>query len=463
MKSDREERLPQVVEDRMQEAYAQIRKGEVKQMKNRKTFGGRIHAEKETARRRRGGGKWLGMAAAVYYQKTARQEGDTLNYEFELNYELVPGEYRVVPGYLPKNYQDDGDGKYRSSEDDGWITVMPVYTTAQLDRLEGEITIDKVEKVDHTELSGMPADVVTLEEAEKYQRNTYVFLFGEEEGYVLALSAGYSVDGKELLKFADSLTVERIGDGRFETEEEKQQRQQAQEEEKRLAAEGEKRWDALMELGIPEEKLFGVGEELLNDDGSCGYTVTGYAFLESLAGFEEDDFFDFSRFDGWLKEDGTLRPYTRMHYDKNGELLEEKACEQEILSVEVKVHCYEDRDVPTDLTIQRGIKTPEGHLTWAEDYYEGVPEEQYFLQMDNSAVYFDGAVNRAGESRSHFFWREMKAGEEFACTLLFVVDKDREDEILLYPTGSCNDLWQTESMTAEEIRDGLEGYIRLAE
>ena len=41
------------------------------------------------------------------------------------------------------------------------------------------------------------------------------------------------------------------------------------------------------------------------------------------------------------------------------------------------------------------------------------------------------------------------------------MDKDRKDDFLLYPEGSNYDLWSTESMTAEEIRDGLQGYIRL--
>ena len=34
MRKNREEMLPQIVEDRLQEAYKQIREGEIKQMKN---------------------------------------------------------------------------------------------------------------------------------------------------------------------------------------------------------------------------------------------------------------------------------------------------------------------------------------------------------------------------------------------------------------------------------------------
>lgn len=38
MKRNREEMLPQIVEDRLQEAYEQIRKGEIKQMKKGKNI-----------------------------------------------------------------------------------------------------------------------------------------------------------------------------------------------------------------------------------------------------------------------------------------------------------------------------------------------------------------------------------------------------------------------------------------
>ena len=34
-----------------------------------------------------------------------------------------------------------------------------------------------------------------------------------------------------------------------------------------------------------------------------------------------------------------------------------------------------------------------------EDSYEAVPEENYYLQMDDSAVYFDQAINTEGEIR----------------------------------------------------------------
>lgn len=460
-----EERLPQVVEDRLQEAYEQIRRGEIRQMRagsSRRSF---ISAAAVLA---------LVIlipsavyAAVVYFQKSEHREGDALTYEFALNYELVPGEYQVKAEYIPEGFADDedGDGKYYAEGDDGWITIMPIYTTAEIEKINGEITVSDIDKVEHMELSGMEADVITFRDAERNLSNTNIFLFNEEEGYVLEVVAGYQTDRKELLKFADSLQVERIRDGRYETEDEKALRQKEEADTEQAMLEGQKRWDALMELGIPEEKIRAVGEELKIErfDQSFGFTVTDYAFVDSMEGFAEENFFDFTRFDGWLNADKTLRPYTRQHLDRENTLLAEEKAKQEFLRVDLKVHCYDDTDpdIPLDFTLQYVAGTGDGGLTWAEDLYEPVPSEEYWLQMDDGPVYFDKAVHVNGGDRNHFFWRDMKAGEELEYTLLFVVDKDREQDFLLYPTGGNNDLWQTESMTAGEIRDGLEGYIRL--
>lgn len=463
MKKNREERLPQVVEDRLQEAYEQIRRGEIKQM-GRGIF-------------RRG---WISAAAVLalvilipsavyaavtYYQKNIKEADGALTYEFALNYELVPGEYQVKAAYIPKGFADDedGDGKYYALEDDGWITIMPIYTTAEIERIGSEITVSDIDKVEHTKLSGMEADVITFRDADRNLSNTDIFLFNEAEGYVLEIVAGYHVDRKELLKFADSLSVERTGDGHYETEEEKAEREKEAADKEVSMLEGEKRWDALMELGIPEEKIYAVGEELRVEryDEPCGFTVTDYAFVDSMEGFAQENFFDFTRFDGWLNEDQTLRPYTRQHFDQDYNLIGEEQAEQEFLRVDMKVHCYADADVPLNFALQYVTKREDGTLTWAEDSYEPVPAEENYLRMDDSAVYFDKAVNVSGESRNHFFFREMKAGEELEYTLLFVADKDREGDFLLYPLSVNNDLWQTDSMTAGEIRESLEGYLRL--
>lgn len=255
-------------------------------------------------------------AAVVYFQRTTQVEEDVLTYTFALNYELVPGEYQVKADYIPKGFEDDtdGDGKYYG-ENEEWITIMPIYTTAELDRINNEITLSGIEKVEHTKLSGMEADVITPQDAKRNRSNRHIFLFNEEEGYVLQIVAGYGMEEKELLKFSDSLQVLRTGDGSYEAEEEKLKRQQEEADTAAAILEGEKRWDALMALGIPEEKIRAAGEELRVEglNQSLGFTVTGYELLDSMEGFDRENFFDDTRFDGWLNGDMTLRPYRRQH------------------------------------------------------------------------------------------------------------------------------------------------------
>lgn len=462
MNKTMEERLPQIVEDRLQETYDIIRKGDKKQ----------VRRQNRTYR------KWLSVAAALalivtipsavfaavtYFQKSTRQEAGQLTYDFTLNYELIPGEYEVTASYLPDGLTDQGDGKY-SGTDDSWITIMPLYTSAELEKINGQIIVEDIDQIRHTQLSGMNADVITFKEAEKYQSPTYLFLFNEKDGYVLHIAAGYTVVQEELMKFADSLQVERIGDGKFETTDEKALREQEKQDEEALALKSSNTWDALMQLGIPQDKIYAVGEELSTYDGAYGYTVTDYEFLHSIEGFEEKNFFDYTRFDGWLNADKTLRPYTRQHYDKDQQLLSEEMTEQEILRVDIEVHCYdgqEAEDIPLDFELAYVHKNPDGTCTWAEDSYTSIPAENYSLQMDNSAVYIDKAVHTQGEDRKDFFFCDLGEDETLRYTLLFVVDQDRKDDFLLTPCGSNSSIWQTESMTAEEIRDTLEGYIRL--
>lgn len=461
MEDRREERLPQAVEDKLQEAYKKIRNGEVKQMKKKKYIYRRwtsIAAACAVIVTASVGA----MAAAAYFQKEVHQEADKVTYDFEINYKLVPGEYEVTPGYLPEGYKDHGAGKYYG-EDALGITVMPIYTTAELDKVDSEIAVTRIENVEHTTLSNMEADIITFQEAEKYQSPTYIFLFNETEGYVIQIIAEYPVGREELLKFADDLTVERIGDGAYETENERIQREEEEASEEEMNQNSQSTWQALRESGIPEEKLYNVGEELRTYDGAFGYTVTDYEYLDSMDGFDEDKFFDFSRFDGWLNEDKTLKPYTRLHYDASGQLLGEEQTEQRFLRVNMTVHCYNNsilEDVPLDFSLEY-VKPQENTFTWVSDGYSAVPRENYELQMDNSSVYLDEAVHTALEERKDYFFRNMENGAELSYTLLFVVDKDREGDFLLSPAGGNYSLAQTPIESAEQILEELDGYIRL--
>ena len=88
MKDNREEMLPQIVEDRLQEAYDRIRRGEIRQRKAQNVSGERTVSEKSRSsgkKKTKGRRSWLSAAAVlalvimipsavyaavVYFQKT---------------------------------------------------------------------------------------------------------------------------------------------------------------------------------------------------------------------------------------------------------------------------------------------------------------------------------------------------------------------------------------------------------
>lgn len=143
--------------------------------------------------------------------------------------------------------------------------------------------------------------------------------------------------------------------------------------------------------------------------------------------------------------------------------MREEKTEQKILRVDIDVHCYErqEGEVPLDFELEYVEQKPDGAYTWRKDYYTSVPEENYDLQMNDGAVYIDRAIHTQGEERKDFFFHGMESGETLSYTLLFVVDTDRTEEFLMYPSGSNSSRWQYETMTVKDIREGLEGYIRL--
>lgn len=219
-----------------------------------------------------------------------------------------------------------------------------------------------------------------------------------------------------------------------------------------------------MEAGIPQDKIYGINEEMLVGDGSYGYTVTGYEFLDSIEGFDKEHFFDYTRFEGWVNADGTLKSYTRLQYDENGAVVSEQTTQQEVLRVDLKIHCYqsdENMDAALNFSLAYVDKREDASYTWAKNWYGAVPEENYELQMDDSAVWFDKAVYTQPGERQNFFFRHMENGEELSYTLLFIVDKDRKDSFLLQTVSGNSAIWSDEILSVKEIQDRLDGYIQL--
>ncbi len=421
--------LTDTVNEKVEEAYAQIRRqgqaGKVKHYKRpRKTVVLLAACVGVMAT------SVLVAAATGFFTRDTQMEEDMLTYAFDLDYDLKPGTFEVIAQYIPEGYVEGDTNKYWP--EDNWghgFTLMPILNTADLEREGNKIQENNVENVEHATLSGMEADVITFKEADRYEAPTVIFLFNPQEGYVLEVWGDYNVPQEELVKVADSLTVERIGDAEYDSEEEKARAAEELQQEESLQAEIEE----INSRGVAAEHVIPVGTAytLERENSRKTFTVEEAEITDTLENYVTGNFYDYSLVEPWLLEDGSLRPYTRQHYE-NDTLLDEETVEQCFLRVKVKVsqELLEgaedwDREVALDARIQRLGDFQGNSYQWPTDYYQPVPSEHNFLHIDDNCVYLDQPANLEGEERAHsFFWRTMDDGEELEYEIIFVLDKD---------------------------------------
>lgn len=383
-------------------------------------------------------------AVGLYFDKTGTLENGKLTYEFNIDYELKPGEFEVTPDYLPEGYkeQQSDSNKYSTDEDYGRGISVFVYNTSSLDIGNEKSSYHKVENVEETVLSGMEADIITLAEAEKYEFATHILLFNPTEGYVIWVSGNYNVSHDELIKFADNLTVTKIGEGEFETPEDKEQRKTEEE----LQAESDlKEYQGYLERvknGIPDEMFVPIGDELVL--GEVGYTVNEYEFFEKGNNLDKNGFskawsniiFEY------MNDDGTLKPYTRQHFDDTGyELLEEETVDQIFLRVNVTAKCYKQPidTIPLDANLEFATVAENGNLTWDTDTYHSVRADCPWT-FGEQCIWINNPNQNDTTDGKQQFWAEINEGESITYDLVFIVDKDRADKVILDMKGA-NDVY----------------------
>lgn len=452
--------LPDCVEERMQEAYQSIRK-------NREASGG----NEDVVVKKRNMNKWVAVAAVAvltctatfgvwaaatgYFNKEVEEDKEVVTYKFEVNYELVPGEFEVEPSYLPQGYvKQEGENMMWTKDNKGQgIFVLPVYNTAELEKMNNEIILEGLEgapNIEKTTLAGMEAHVVTYPEEEKYWSPKYIYLFNPQEGYIIDIFGDHNVPLDELKRFADGLKITRVSDAEFETEEEKAARIQEAEEQEQAIQEIDQRMQEQNEVGILKDEIVALGEsaeaEWLLESGEYyrkeEFTITDVQYVDSISEYDTSGFLDYSELEPWLNEDGTLKPYIRMHEDAECNIVAEEQVNQQFLVVKAKVKKCElnesnetdkqnSKDTPIGARLERLVEREDGNYTWATDFYEPLPNQENYLQMDNDAIYFDQPEFTEGEERYYFFHRTLDKGEELEYTLIFVVDEDLKDSLFL--------------------------------
>ena len=116
--------------------------------------------------------------------------------------------------------------------------------------------------------------------------------------------------------------------------------------------------------------------------------------------------------------------------------------------------------MPLYAAIVPSTKTEDGKVTWSMERYASLPSEQFFLETDGMPIYMTSAENVADDSRHEFFYRNMKAGDEISYTLLYVIDPDQSDSVLLqFACGADGSLENSDSV--EEAYETMEDYVFL--
>jgi len=219
--------IPDNVEDKMSEAYQQIR------VKSSMVNSRVVTYEKPKLRR------WLTVAATLaifsvttvgvlaatgFFSSKATVGVDTegnaaVTYDYDINYEATPGVFELTAGYLPEGYGEFEQGKYQRSENE-WISAF-VNSTASLEWTGETKQIAGAMLEEKTTIAGMEADILSVKTAEVEGENKLIVLRNAIEGYEVEIYGGEGTSIDELKKFAEGMTVTRVSDDTYMTEEEK--------------------------------------------------------------------------------------------------------------------------------------------------------------------------------------------------------------------------------------------------
>ena len=219
--------LPNNVENKMSEAYQQIR---VKSSMANST----VVAYKKPKMRR-----WMAVAAtfALFSATTVgvlaatgffssnttasvdKEGNEAVTYDYDIDYEATPGVFELTAGYLPEGYGEVEQGKYQRSENE-WISAL-VNSTASLEWTGETKQIPGAMLEEKTTIAGMEADILSVKTAEAEQETKLIVLRNALEGYEVEVYGGEGTSIDELKKFAEGMTVTRVSDDTYMTEEEK--------------------------------------------------------------------------------------------------------------------------------------------------------------------------------------------------------------------------------------------------
>ena len=276
-----EAKIPKRVDEKMQDAYRQIRQNAQQQdQENMQESGQEKTSRKKRQGRVRGwkvvlaaatlslGASFVVVAANKFLQANLVEKDETVQYEIQVNKEQEAHQITAEPTYIPDGYvySEDGPygGKWHNEATGGTITVI-TYNAAQLDemsRLGNDEELLKYKKdshLDQLEISGMKTDVFVDDnfyvDSEKTIKNIY--LFNEEYGYGVRVWSESDLPAEELVKVAEGMEIRVLDETVPYTTDEEIEVIKKEQERLEDQATGS-------DVSIPSQAVHGVGEEVQN-------------------------------------------------------------------------------------------------------------------------------------------------------------------------------------------------------
>ena len=461
LKSDME--VPEYVNERIQDTYKSLgiqSGGTVKYRKKHRAWTTVAAAAALVA-----GLSITGFAASRLLSVSVSDKDGKVQYAVQVDNEKPAHKIEVEPTYMPEGYElgDENSpfgGKWHNNSTGGGITIIPINAAElYLQQELGDSPTGKFSTEDYREeinLDGQKLGVFVSDDSYVDSEDTVknIYLFNEEEGYMIQVWSKSDLPAEELLKVAKGLKVTVLDETvpyatQAEIEAELQARENWNKENKiRNAA------------GVDADRIYAVGDAIGNpyaqDEeevarmkeagiwGDVLYTVVSAEVKDSISPDEypAENFINYDEVAPWMNEDGTLKPHERYRCEEctgmTGEGTLETANSKYVV-VKMKARNVgetdvEDASIAPDLTTL--IPGEDGGYAYPTTQFHSA-NENYHMQWGSNGgssfpIYYDDMCYTEGTQRlKHSLFRPMAAGEEREYTLIYVVDEDQTDNLYL--------------------------------
>lgn len=469
-------KIPEAVEERIQETYKQIEKrsrSTVPFKKQRNVWKAAAAVAVLVL-----GGSTVAVAANKLLSAYLVEKDEKTTYSVSVDRQIEAHAIEVEPEYMPEGYvyQEDGPfgGKWRNAEAKSNITIIP-YNAAELDRmarLNEDMPFKSYSKdtaMEGTELDGQQVEVFVSDsfyvDSEDSVKDLY--LFNEEYGYGIQLISESTLDAEEMVKIAKGLKVTVLDEivpyaTQAEIDEELKAREYTEEFDKELKQQ--------YSQNVPEDILYEIGEEvpLYSADELTGelaqyhsdirFTVRSVEVRDSISfdEFPAENFMAYDEVIPWINADGTLKPYERALMDENGNKKSVETVQSKFVVVKMNVRNADEvqkelaDEIEITLHMTYMLSGEDGTYKLMQDSYLSA-NEGYGLQTDGFPIYIDKRYYTEGiEALKRPHIRPIAPGESLDYTLIYVVDEDMLDKMSLQHSFGNPEPWKSNYTIAGE-------------